>query len=259
VGEERMADGLFAIEPKFDGPAFKEALTDLQRNQLPFATVVALSRTAFSVVTAEQGEMRRVFNAPVEWTLNSMQVDQATKANPIARVRFKDERVSAGHYLLPHVLGGGRQHSMFEGRLIRHGIMRRDQWAVPVVGAERDGSGNLNPGQIMKILSDLETVETATAYPGGRNQGVRRDEVYFATTTGGHRTAHLKPGIYKREAGRGLKPVFIFTSRAPTYRAIFDFAGVARRTADREFMPTLWRALEDAVASSNYRGKWTRR
>ncbi len=250
---------MYEIRAKTNARDYIDALSDLQRQQLPFAIVVALTRTAWLAKTAEQNEMRRIFNQPVPWTLDSIEVLAATKADPTARIRFKDERVSAGLYLGPQVRGGQRRHTPFEGRLVRSGIMSRDQYAMPVSGADRDGMGNLNPGQIMKILSDLETVDTAQAFPGARNRGVRAGESYFATTTGGQRTAHLKPGIYKRQAGAaGIVPVFIFTTRRPSYRAIYAFDSVAQRVVDVEFGQQLDRALGDAVRTSNHRDKWSR-
>lgn len=247
---------MFEVEARINAREIAAALNDIEKRQMPFAAVVALTRTAWLAKTAEQNEMRRVFNAPVPWTTESLDVLPATKAQPVARVRFKDARASAGFYLQPQVKAGPRRHTPFEGRLIRNGIMAREQYAMPVVGAERDGAGNLRPGQLMKILSDLQTVETARSYPGARNAGVRRDETYFATSTGGHRTSHLKPGIYKRTAGRGIAPVFIFTRTRPHYRAIYAFDAVAQRTADREFGGQLMQALADAVRTSNHRGTW---
>jgi hypothetical protein len=250
---------VYEIRAQTNARGYIDALSDLQRQQLPFAIVVALTRVAWLASAAEKAEMRRIFNQPVPWTIDSIEVMGATKADPTSRIRFKDERVSAGIYLGPQVRGGQRRHTPFEGRLIRNGIMSRNQYAMPVAGADRDGSGNLNPGRIMKILSDLETVDTATAYPGARNRGARNDEVYFATTTGGGRTSHLKPGIYKRQAGQaGILPVFIFTTSRPAYRAIFAFDSVAQRTVDQEFGTTLNQALADAVRNSNHRDKWSR-
>lgn len=248
---------MFAIEPKLSAQAFKDQLSDLQLEQLPFATAVALTRTGWLAAAAEQDEMRRVFNAPVPWTLNSLPDKDfitATKRDPVSRLRFKDERTSAGFYLMPHVDGGPRRHTPFEGRLIRNGLMSRSQYAVPVAGAERDGSGNLNPGQVLKILSDLQTVETAFRYDKNRNMGARRGERYFVPLG----NSGLKPGIYKRQVGgRGLLPVFMFTTQRPSYRATFAFHAVARQVVDTEFEGQLLEALADAVRSSNYRGKWT--
>jgi hypothetical protein len=250
---------MYQVEARINAREYVNALSDLQQQQLPFAIVVALTRTAWLAKAAEQNEMRRIFNQPVPWTIDSIEVMAATKADPTARIRFKDERVSAGIYLGPQVRGGQRRHTPFEGRLIRNGIMSRDQYAVPVSGADRDGTGNLNPGQVMKILSDLETVDTAKSFPGARNQGARRDESYFATTTGGQRTSHLKPGIYKRQAGgAGIVPVFIFTTRRPSYRAVYAFDAVAQRVVDAEFGHQLDQALADAVRTSNHRDKWSR-
>ena len=246
---------MFVVEPKADIADMLGALDDLSQSQVPFATVVALTRTAWEVAAGEKDEMRRVFVDPVNFTTESIQVDQATKARPVARVDFKDERVSAGHYLRPQVDGGPRRHTPFEGALIRAGVMRRTQFAVPLSGAERNGANNLNPGQIGKILAELRANPYAVKSDNYRNKGVRRSETYFVPKPG----SSLPSGIYMRQGSRGVVPVFAFTLAIPTYSRIYAFDDVAQRIVDDRFEDNFWQALDDAVRSSNYKGKWTRR
>src|ERR1035441_633525 len=74
--------------------------------QLPFATAKALTRTAQLIKAAEVDEMRRVFDRPTPWTLNSVFITPATKDNLIARVWLKQDAAKgtpAAKYLLSEI------------------------------------------------------------------------------------------------------------------------------------------------------------
>lgn len=65
-------------------------LTQTQREQIPFAAVVAMTRTAQAVRDVQLTEMRRVFDRPTPYTMNSLFVQPATKRRPQAAVGFKE-------------------------------------------------------------------------------------------------------------------------------------------------------------------------
>lgn len=227
----------------------KRRLTDLEKNEVPFATARALTDVAFLVRAAEQDEMRRVFKNPTDWTLNGMVVDKAEKSGKPAAVRFEEfagKGTPSGRYLQPQIHGGPRGHTPFEHRLQRAGYLKPGEFLVPARHADRNGRGDLNPGQITKILSDLSTIDTALRGAGGRNRGVRRRESYRFEKGGGP----LPRGIYH---GTGLRRGLVFlVVRQPMYVTIFDFKGVAERTIAREFAPAFRRNLARAVQSSRY-------
>lgn len=249
---------MFQLDIRTDVAALLENLSDREKRKIPWATKKALDATAVQVVAAEREEMRRVFENPRDWTLNSVTFRPATYDNGSGRfaarpaiVDFKDaERPnSAGYYLRPQVFGGGRRHTPFESRLIRSGKLRASEYLVPTRFADRDAAGDLNPGQITKILSDLSTIDEARKYSGARNLGVRSLEGYHIDRSG-----RVRPGIYKRRGAAARVPVFIIT-RQPHYRAIFDFVGVAHRTMKAEFAANFRRELRIAVAASKNRKK----
>lgn len=229
--------------------AVKARLTDLQRSQVPFAASRAATDVAFMVREDEQDEMRRVFKNPTDWTLGGMVVDKADKGGRAARVRFEEfsgKGTPSGDYLRPQIDGGPREHTPFENRLIRSGLLNNAEYLVPGRHAERDGLGNLVPGQISKILSDLSTIETALRGPNFRERGARRAEKYVLL-----RPASGAPkGIYLVSGGRRLL-VFLIV-RQPQYTAIFDFKGVAGRTVAREYAAAFRRNLAQAVKTSKY-------
>lgn len=203
------------------------------------ALVDALNWTAFDIRAAEQAEMRSVFDDPAPWTLNSMTVDRATVSDPVAGVGWKESnaRTSAGLYLIPQVKGGPRPQTPFEYRLTRIGKLSSTEFLVPSKYAERNGRGDLNPGQVTKILSDLGAIDEARSYPGSRNRGRRALETYYIDRKG------TTPGIYLNKGARRRLLVFVIV-RQPTYRPIFDFKGVAQRYQSANFADKYRRALD---------------
>jgi hypothetical protein len=83
--------------------AISRQLTDLAREQLPFAEARALTELAKLAAQAEKQAMPRVFNAPVPFTVNSVAVQPARKGKPVARVYVRDK---AAAYLEPYEYGG---------------------------------------------------------------------------------------------------------------------------------------------------------
>lgn len=249
---------MFELRVTTDVQDLLASLDELEKRKVPWATKKALDATAEQIVTAEREEMARVFQNPRDWTLNSVTYRPATYDNGsgkfVARpavVGFKDDDLpnSAGYYLKPQVHGGGRRHTRFESRLIRAGYLGNNEYLVPTRFADRDGSGDLDHGQIVKILTDLGTIDTAVKAAGGRNRGRRRQEGYHFDRSG-----TVPRGIYKRRGADARVPVFVVT-RQPRYRAIFDFKGVAERVLRSEFARNFRRELDIAVAESRARRK----
>ena len=235
----------------------KRRLSNLQKLEVPFAAARAATDVAFKARDAVKAEMRRVFNAPTAWTLGGMVVDKADhRTGKPARVRFEafgGKGTPAGRYLQAQMRGGPRALTPFERRLSIGGLLKPGEFLVPGRFAERDASGNLNPGQITKILSDLGTIDTARKGPNPRNRGVKRDEHYELIRGGaggfyGRTVANLPAGIYLR-AGRTLLLIFRIV-RQPTYRQILFFELTVKRTVEREFAAAFRRNLDRAWASS---------
>lgn len=225
----------------------KRRLTEIEREEVPFATARALTDVAFMVRAAAQDEMRRVFRNPTAWTLNGLVVVKAEKNGRPAQVYFEDagaKGTPAGRYLRPQMEGGGRGHTPFERRMIRGGWIQNDEFLVPGKYADRNAAGDVNPGQVTKILSDLGTVETAIKGVGSRNRGKRAGERYQVLRNVGGAPS----GIYRLDGAKRLLCFLIV--RQPQYRARFDFKTVAQQTVQREFARAFRENLARAVKSS---------
>lgn len=217
-----------------------------QRQEIPWATKLTLDDVGYDIIEAQQEEMRRVFKDPRPWTFNGMKLRKADKYGRTAQVYWQETsgNTDAGRYLVPQVRGGPRDHTPFEYRLIRAGQLSEGEFLVPGKYAEKDRRGDLNAGQVTKIISDLGGLKgLADKSTNWRNKGARRAETYVM-----QRAGRVPPGIYRVRAQR-LELVFLIV-RQPNYRAIYRFVEVAQETMGRQFPIRFRERLGQAIATS---------
>lgn len=230
-------------------PAIAQALHE-NAKQVPFATALALTKTARDVKNAQAREMSKVFDRPTPYTLNSVFVSPATKAKLEAEVWLKGEGSrdysTRRHFLVPQIFGGDRALKRFEERMVRTGYMSANERAVPGAGAILDSYGNVSKGQIVKILSQLQAITVSGDYSGAtdsrRSRAKRSIEAYFVSRGKGSRagrvTQQLPRGVWVRRRfgplGTSVKPVFLFVSRA-IYKERYKFFEVANTVIDKNF------------------------
>lgn len=252
-----MADG-FVIRAEWNAREVRTLLTRLAPKQWAFATSLALNLTAREVKAAEVAEMRRVFDRPRRFTLNSLQLHASTKRNHEARVWFKDPNIREGkHYLDAEVHGGVRRDTRFERALQRKGFLRRGRHLVPAGGAERDAStGNVRAGLQARILSQLhaqyDPAQNETAKSKRRNRRAREGRFFYGNPHG------FGYGVWERVRGgrvlggrmkSSIRPVFLET-RPNRYRIRFPFFAVADRTMRQAFAPAFVKAIERTAATA---------
>ena len=162
------------------------------------AAVVALNKTGKAIKEEVVAEMKRVFDRPTRYTLNSLQLDPATKQNLTARVWFKQPARMGAHYLVSQVEGGQRKDKGFERAL--------GERFIPGKFARMTAEGNVSPGQIRQILSVMGKAEASAGYSANltarsaKRNTRDRDYVFIRRQHG-----RLWPGIYQRfQTGAGF-------------------------------------------------------
>jgi len=260
---------MIGIKVTADISKVERLFDNLRKDQVPFATALALTKTAQYV----QGELTKVmdtaFDRPTPYTKDALYVKPATKQVQVAIVKVKDVTFKgnpAVRYLFTGITGGTRNLKGFEKLLQRAGVMPGGWYAVPTSAAPLDSYGNVPGSVIMKILSQLQAARDSltnesAALKARRNRN-RTTGRYFAVMPNTER-GKLKPGIYERlnfraSAGKGavgtgsgsIRPIFIYSQKAPNYSARYDFYGMARRLAAERYPieaeSAIKRALETA-------------
>jgi hypothetical protein len=235
---------------------------DTMADQAPFATALALTRTAMDVRVGLMDEMQRVFDSPTRWTLNGFRVFPAKPDNQAARVDFRSvwgRGTDARDYLAPQVFGTAqRKRKALEGALHAAGFLPEGWRVTPGVGARLDVHGNVSRGQVVQVLSQLRVTLTAghtrnmswdarkqiaaQQRAGGRYFVIRPDDKAAKSGT--------QPGVYLREwFVRGVTPVFIFV-KAATYKPRLDMQAVGDRVADKVWNKHVEDAWKQAIATA---------
>lgn len=210
--------------------------------QLQFALTVALTKTAYAGKDDVRDEMVAVFDRPKSYTLGSIGVTPATKAQLSAAVFIKDGPIKK-YALMVQNDGGARHNKGFEKALRSMGALSGGMYVAPAAGAQMDAYGGVSRAQISRIMTDINA--QGSDFVGVKRKSRRNATVYFALPRGRGR---LKAGIYMRK-GKTLIPVFHYVSR-PTYKVKFDFNKVMEQSVKRNFPVIYVQQVANAIATS---------
>lgn len=250
---------MFKLDVRADISRFERKLNSLHRNQIPFATSLAVNNTAKDVKAELVKEMERVFDRPTPFTLNSLQLKPGNKVNPTATVWVKDKPFKGRapiEWLGPAIYGGQRTHKRGETMLRQRGHLPNGWYVRPATWA-LDQHGNITKGLMSKIMAALDAnldrsvvTKRKPLRKGGRRQS--RKAEFFVAKPGERKTAHLPPGVYQRTAfgfGSAIRPTLLFITGS-SYRKRLDFFGVAERTARKMFRRRFKEALRHSIRTA---------
>lgn len=211
---------------------------DIPARVIPYAASTALTRTAQRAAKEDlPAEMRRVFDRPTAYTLNSLFVKPSTAKTLSARVMVKDTAgagVVPEKFLQPEVEGGARREKGMEKALRYAGILRNGERVVPSHDMKLDAFGNVPGARVRSILASVEK-------PGGKSARGAKGSGIFGGQIGRAR------GIWQRSGkgkARKVTPLFIFIAAQPQYRSRLDFTGVVESVADKHFRNELAIAID---------------
>lgn len=210
---------------------------DIPSRVLPYAASTALTRVAKAGQKSVIDAMPSVFDRPVPYTLNSTRVVPSTVETLMARVAVREWASGNGtlpeKYLFPAVYGGPRREKRFERAMRYAGLLRAGEYAVLGSEAPLDASGNLQRGEMQRILtytrSAIDRYQRASGSKRSR-AGARRAQLFGGRVGVGNGPR----GVWRRE-GRSVHPILVFVRQVPQYRRRLDFEGIVQRTAESEF------------------------
>ncbi|SEI99489.1 hypothetical protein SAMN04244572_02372 [Azotobacter beijerinckii] len=229
-----------------DAKGFKASADRLRRieRQMPFATALALTRTAQLAKEAIEQDMRAVFDRPTRWTLNSLRLIPARKDRLEARVWMKnesDKAAPATRWLSPQVEGGPRPLKRSEALLRKKGRLPADRFVVPARDARLDRYGNLSRGQVQKILSGMGAQFDAYQNSTTSRRSIGNRKRYFAMRRGSELI-----GIAERTGKRRIGLLLAYVGQ-PSYTRRLDFYGVGNRVVGQHLQAQLDKALAEAL------------
>lgn len=254
-------DGDF-LAVSVDSAALEAELSNLARSVYPTALRYAINDSARDVVRENRDYMARLFDRPVRFTLNafharfmpassnqiSATVERkslgAQKRGISAASGMRGLSAAQRHYLEVQQSGGARPATGLEGALRKRGILRSTEFLVPTRSAPRNASGNVQPGTVLRVLSQLGAADqsagsSANATPVSNARRNRRGQarVFF-------QREGKSPGIYQRKGKAQPVKLYNIVPRAPVYIARFQFEDRAGQVATRVFPDHLARTLD---------------
>lgn len=249
------------------GGLFDRQLTQIEREQLPFAAMMAANDTAFATRQAWAEKMPRVFDHPVPLTLNAVLYTKATKQRLAADIFIRDEAFKGtppAKYLEAEVTGGTRRFKRMERALQAKGVLPVGMYVVPGKGLKLDAYGNIPKGEVTSILSQLgaNPDPLSRASDVSRYKRIRKEIKHQGFTTEmfavSKQRGGLKPGVYQRvdlgRLGHAVRPVLFFVT-AVTYKPRFDIFRMAKAIYEQQFPFHFEREFSKAMETARIRGK----
>lgn len=256
---------MIQISVKSDLEAMVSQWSRVAGDQMPYATAVALTRTAKAGKEEIERQLPSLIDRPTPYTMKGFRLYPATKRKLVAEVDFRvafGRGTSARDYLSPLVYGGERKLKAFERSLQRTGLLPTGYAALPGSAAKLDAYGNMSRGQIVQIVSYFKgfgeqgykaniTDKRKAALAKGSKKTYGRGIAYFVGKPGNGR---LPLGVWQRSTnsmvqGSEIKPVIIFVTK-PTYRQQLDVPGIAKRVIEARFADELRRSVSEAMKTA---------
>lgn len=221
------------------------------------AARIALTRTVTDARRDVMTDIRKVFDEPTPFTVNSIRYAMATHDQPDAKVFVSDDAakgISPRKYLLAEIEGGARGLKRGEKSLIRAGMMGGDQHMLPGKAMMLNQFGNIPGPTMTKILSRIAAFGEQ-GYRANASEAVKkrlkRQKLAVASTRTDMFVAHAKDGralgVYQI-MGRGVvEPVLAFVNKTPVYKTRFDFHGAVFRSVAEKWPTHMAKAMADLL------------
>lgn len=279
-------------------PELTAGLNEMARAQVPFATSLALTRTARKAKSMLYAEMRSKFDRPSPFTvpgqgfeendrMGSMRVERATKDRLSAVVKMKDwttakQRVATDPLLRHHFYGGARVAKGMELWFRENGLLGAGEYLTLGRNQAGDRYGNLGMAMWNQMVSQLGLTGGGKGYnrDASNQRGSRKNQaaagtIFWSAGPQAKKLVDLETGIeygFPGKPGRQnnlpkgvwvrngteLHALMMVVSKVPTYKQLFDLQKIAADAVRMHFRSEFDGALKDAMKHSGYKGKWKR-
>lgn len=232
--------------------ATKALAERFSERRLNAAAATALTRTARVIGADWEQQLQSRFDRPTRATTNAVLVKRAELTNLQAEVLIRDRASGTPpvEWLAPGEYGGARRMKKFEQALVAQGSMPAGKRAVPGPGVKLDAYGNVPRSTIIQVIAQLgaqfspgyaRVISPSATKRAEKSLATGRKYIAIRQTKG-----QLAAGIYLRQGGRKLVPIFYFVGGA-SYRNRTDLKTEARRIAARELGPQVARAISESA------------
>lgn len=224
---------MLKITLKVDRSGFDAKMAAL-RNQIPFATVLGLTRTAQGVKDDVTAAIKKIFKSVVPYTARAVYFRKATKQSLVAEVGILPKQAK---YLYREIVGGPRDPAIEK---FLAPILPAGYFVVPTAFTKVTGSGKPSLAWLRKLVNDLGPNPSSLIKRRTRRAAFKP----FLVPPG----QKLHPGIWATQGTQTI-PLLLFVKQ-PRYTAKFDFYRIAEASARARFPREFRAALKQALATS---------
>lgn len=225
-----------------------EKMSNMVARQMPYAQQLALNNTAKNLIARNKRDMRKIFDRPVNFTLNAFYFKAARKYENSVTIRRKDMQ-KGKHYLEVQEDGGVRPQSgfekAFEANLPYAGILKH---ITPTAGTRLNKHGNMSPGFRSQMLSAMRVArdpQQRSKTFGRPNKGNK--EFFVPNTTG------KQAGVYQKYKSGRIRKVLNFHSTSMRYRPRLRFGERMQMYGRAIYKKKLQEGLRRAMATARLR------
>lgn len=219
------------ISVKVDISGIERRAQFLHQDQVPYATAVALTRTAQDAASALNAELPRYIDRPTSFTQKAFTQHRATKRDLQAVVFAKDIQAK---YLRYQVFGGERAPNKKAQKLPSN--------------IKLNEFGNIPRGEIARLIAFAKAGKKLTKARGKRLGISSKLDLFYGDPGNGR-----LPGIYKRvvQGERHiLVPLIVFPAQKVHYKPRFPMCAIVQRVVDQRFRTHFATALREATATA---------
>lgn len=238
-----------------DTKRLEDKLTALERQHVPSATRLALTRTVVKTRRTVQQYMQLTLDRPTPYTLRGVLFKTAERNDPVAEVFLRDEATKGtapAQYLANLVKGRQRGQKRFERALAATGRLGRNEAAEPAKAMRLNRYGNVPASRIVQILSQTKSFSEVGALANvtkrSRARGGRSK--YFIPNEATRNRLHR--GVYERYGKRGIRPVLLFIP-LPRYAKQFKFYETVQQDVRRRYEGEFREALHHVLRKHGLR------
>jgi len=207
------------ISVKTDIKALTKRLDKIQRQQIPFATSVALNNTAEFTATNLNNDTRRYLESPTPFTQKAFTLKRSNKRNLKALVFAKQIQAQ---YLSTQIKGGTRRP-------------KNRAFALPT-NVKRNRYGNIGRKEVRTLLAKHNVFSgTVFGISGIWERGHFSRRGRFSTTS--------------EARGSALRLLFAYEPKA-SYKPLFPYDRLVSGYARRAFRPFFETALRNALRTA---------
>ncbi len=225
-----------------------------------FVTMRTMNDLAFTMMREGRARLEQVLDRPTPYTTTSWRVKKMAKKDDLTMgVGMSDwlsdkQSLGADTKLWHHFVGGQRSRKGLESRMQRIGLLGTGEYLVQGDGARVNSFGNMSPGQVAQIFSQLR-LQTESGYdsqPTGSKRSKRAvakaGKIFWSKGDSSSRQNSLPRGVWMRDKN-GLNALLIAVSKT-RYRRRFDLdkfgAFITKRDLDDLFKKHWQKAIETA-------------